>query len=184
MLFLGRYRPRDARRETRTARSCCSSLHRTATSGRRNPKKGCSIDGTTALSMRPPWLLFTSAAATLLDLEEADTVCKTKTAASFQRHAHHLPTKWTARYSRAAAPGRPGRYLELWGRFGLLNNRLRCLANAVGFAARADASLVLSGPLGAVRGCRSRFGLVDSIANRRRRDRGPGPRLAALRVLR
>ena len=92
------------------------------------------------------WLLTTSAAATLLDLEEADTVCKTKTAASFHRHAHHLPTKWTARYSRAAAPDRPGRYLELWGRFGLLNNRLRCLANAVGFAARADASLVLSGP--------------------------------------
>jgi hypothetical protein len=92
------------------------------------------------------WLLTTSAAATLLDLKQEDTVCKTKTAASFHRHAHHLPTKWTARYSRAAAPDRPGRYLELWGRFGLLNNRLRCLANAVGFAARADASLVLSGP--------------------------------------
>ena len=118
---------------TRTARNY---THRTAPSDRRNPKRGCSIDGTTALSMRLPWLLFTSAAATLLDLEEADTVCKTKTAASFQRHAHRAPAKWTARYSRAAAPGRPGRYLELWGRFGLLNNRLRCLANAVGFAAR------------------------------------------------
>ena len=90
------------------------------------------------------WLLTTSAAATLLDLKQEDTICKTKTAASFHRHAHHLPTKWTARYSRAAAPDRPGRYLELWGRFGLLNNRLRCLANAVGFAARAEPDRVNS----------------------------------------
>ena len=36
--------------------------------------------------------------------------------------------------------------VSLWGRFGLLNNRLRCLANAIGYARRARATLVLTGP--------------------------------------
>lgn len=91
------------------------------------------------------WLLLRLAGATLLDLDATQGVCKTRTAASFARHAHRAPPAWTARYSRAKGRG-PPRYLELWGRFGLLNNRLRCLANAVGFAARVDASLVLHGP--------------------------------------
>ena len=105
-----------------------------------------------------------------LDLEEADTVCKTKTAASFQRHAHHLPTKWTARYS-LAAPGRPGRYLELWGRFGLLNNRLRCLANAVGFCGARRRFVGAERALGAVRRHAYRRRLVDRIEDSRCGDR-------------
>ena len=91
------------------------------------------------------WLLLRLAGATRLDLDATQGVCKTRTAASFARHAHRAPPAWTARYARATGRG-PPRYLELWGRFGLLNNRLRCLANAVGFAARVDASLVLHGP--------------------------------------
>ena len=40
----------------------------------------------------------------------------------------------------------PQRVIELKGKFGLLNNRIRCLANAVAFAQRNEAVIALRGP--------------------------------------
>ena len=70
-----------------------------------------------------------------------------------RRRARGVPLDGAARAAGArvlvgsgggpAAP--PPRFIELWGKFGLLNNRLRCLANALAFAARVDATVVLSG---------------------------------------
>jgi hypothetical protein len=36
------------------------------------------------------------------------------------------------------------RYIRLWGKYGLLNNRIRCLANVISFSRRIDARVVLS----------------------------------------
>ena len=36
------------------------------------------------------------------------------------------------------------RYIRLWGKYGLLNNRIRCLANAIAFSRRVNARVVLS----------------------------------------
>uniref|UniRef100_A0A7S3JUK0 Uncharacterized protein n=1 Tax=Aureoumbra lagunensis TaxID=44058 RepID=A0A7S3JUK0_9STRA len=41
---------------------------------------------------------------------------------------------------------RPKLRIELWGKYGLLNNRLRCLANAISFALRNNGEVVLKGP--------------------------------------
>lgn len=52
----------------------------------------------------------------------------------------------TARYGtvQGGAVGQV-RLIELWGKFGLLNNRLRCLANAIAYGRRVQATILLRG---------------------------------------
>jgi len=87
--------------------------------------------------------------AAALDRAKLDARCHARSSASFAAHARGAGKRWTegARFERRTPPrpAAPPRFLELWGKFGLLNNRLRCLANALAFARRADATVVLVG---------------------------------------
>ena len=73
--------------------------------------------------------------AAALDRTKLDARCHTRSSASFAAHARGAGKRWTdgARFERRTQPrpAAPPRFLELWGKFGLLNNRLRCLANAL-----------------------------------------------------